>query len=108
MSQPQQPADPTKDAVVINYANGRPAGAPRRLRVEPMWPVVLAGATTALVALGGLVVFVPVMVSPTMGATRATRVRWQQASAEVEDAVAAEQQQHQGRQQPQDASDSDE
>jgi hypothetical protein len=74
--------------LILEYPDGKRAGEPRRFVVRPLWPVVLAAASTAVVAAGGLFSFVAVNVNATRGATRASRLKWQHTSAEIENAIA--------------------
>lgn len=63
---------------------------PRRSTWAPDWRALISGAATAFAATGGFICVMSLTVTHTSGATRSTRIRWQQRAAEIDRAIAAE------------------
>jgi hypothetical protein len=75
---------------IIAYSNGRPAGAPRRIKLSTRWPLRVGLWSTFVIAAGAMFYPYGLSVQTCRGATRSSRLRFAQVSREIEEAITAD------------------
>jgi hypothetical protein len=63
---------------------------PRRLRIKPLWPLLTGALSTIVVAGGASLTIVGSSMNRCMGATRSSRLQWQERQAEIDAQMQAE------------------
>src|SRR5690348_15946771 len=72
---------------VVSYpsipAAQNPAGTPKPPRFTPLWPIVVGGIGTAIVAAGSTLSLIAARPQPLLGSTRSCKLKWEQRQAEI-------------------------
>src|SRR4051812_23492802 len=87
-AQPAQPAPPD-EKLVLQYPDAA-VGRPRRFRLTTKWPLLGGTLGTAVVAGGATLTMISATAQPLLGATKSCKLNWEQRSAEIDQAVAAQ------------------